>query len=169
MKITVKELVILSMLGSLMFLGQYIFQFIPNIEVVSLFIIIFSLIYRYKILYSITLFIMLMGIFYGFGLWILGYLIIWPLLCVMTIILSKYLKKNYFIRSLFSATFGFLFGAFYAIPYIFVGGASLAFVYWISGIVFDIIHMIGNFFIMLFVGKTLYNIIVKINMLYLKL
>ena len=90
MKITVKELVILSMLGSLMFLGQYIFQFIPNIEVVSLFIIIFSLIYRYKILYSITLFIMLMGIFYGFGLWILGYLIIWPLLCVMTIILSKY-------------------------------------------------------------------------------
>ena len=44
MKITVKELVILSMLGSLMFLGQYIFQFIPNIEVVSLFIIIFSLI-----------------------------------------------------------------------------------------------------------------------------
>lgn len=152
-----------------MFLGQYIFQFIPNIEVVSLFIIIFSLIYRYKILYSITLFIMLMGIFYGFGLWILGYLIIWPLLCVMTIILSKYLKKNYFILSLFSATFSFLFGAFYAIPYIFVGGASLAFVYWISGIVFDIIHMIGNFFIMLFVGKTLYNIIVKINMLYLKL
>lgn len=152
-----------------MFLGQYIFQFIPNIEVVSLFIIIFSLIYRYKILYSITLFIMLMGIFYGFGLWILGYLIIWPLLCVMTIILSKYLKKNYFILSLFSATFAFLFGAFYAIPYIFVGGASLAFVYWISGIVFDIIHMIGNFFIMLFVGKTLYNIIVKINMLYLKL
>lgn len=152
-----------------MFLGQYIFQFIPNIEVVSLFIIIFSLIYRYKTLYSITLFIMLMGIFYGFGLWILGYLIIWPLLCVMTIILSKYLKKNYFILSLFSATFSFLFGAFYAIPYIFVGGASLAFVYWISGIVFDIIHMIGNFFIMLFVGKTLYNIIVKINMLYLKL
>ena len=39
MKITVKELVTLSMLGSLMFLGQYIFQFIPNIEVVSLFII----------------------------------------------------------------------------------------------------------------------------------
>lgn len=152
-----------------MFLGQYIFQFIPNIEVVSLFIIIFSLIYRYKTLYSITLFIMLMGIFYGFGLWILGYLIIWPLLCVMTIILSKYLKENYFILSLFSATFAFLFGAFYAIPYIFVGGASLAFVYWISGIVFDIIHMIGNFFIMLFVGKTLYNIIVKINMLYLKL
>lgn len=152
-----------------MFLGQYIFQFIPNIEVVSLFIIIFSLIYRYKTLYSITLFIMLMGIFYGFGLWILGYLIIWPLLCVMTIILSKYLKESYFILSLFSATFGFLFGAFYAMPYIFVGGASLAFVYWISGIVFDIIHMIGNFFIMLFVGKTLYNIIVKINMLYLKL
>lgn len=167
MKITVKELVALSMLGSLMFLGQYIFQFIPNVEVVSLFVIIFSLVYDKKIFYSIVLFELLMGFSYGFGVWLLGYVIIWPMLAITTICLKNYLREHYFRLSLFSGVFGFLFGGFYAIFYIFVGGFNLAFTYWISGIIFDIIHMIGNYFIMLFVGKSLYNIIVKMNMLYL--
>lgn len=168
MKITIKELTNLSILGSLMFLGQYIFQFIPNIEVVSLFIIIFSLIYGKKIFYSIMLFELLMCFSYGFGIWILGYIVIWPMLAIITIVLKKYLIGNYFRLSLFSGSFGFLFGGCYAIFYIFVGGFSLAFTYWISGIIFDIIHMLGNYFIMLFVGKSLYNIMVKINMIYLR-
>lgn len=168
MKITVKELVTLSMLGTLMFLGQYIFQFIPNVEVVSLFVIILSLIYDKKIFYSIVLFELLMGFSYGFGMWFLGYVIIWPMLAIITICLKSNLRGHYFRLSLFSGIFGFLFGVFYSIFYIFVGGVNLAFTYWISGIVFDIIHMLSNYFIMLFVGETLYNIIVKMNALYLK-
>lgn len=168
MKITVKELVLLSMFGAMMFLGQYFFQFIPNVEVVSLFIIILSLIYERKILYSVSLFIILMGVIYGFGVWILGYIIIWPLLSLITILLKGYLVENYLRLSLYSGTFGFLFGAFYAFSYVFIGDFNLAIGYWVEGIPFDLIHMIGNYYIMLFVGKTLYNIIVRLNYTYFK-
>ncbi|MDO4535473.1 MAG: hypothetical protein Q4B63_06635 [Clostridium perfringens] len=168
MKVTIKELVLFSMFATIIFLGQYFFQFIPNVEVVSLFIIILSLVYERKVLYSIVLFIMLMGIIYGFGLWILGYIIIWPLLSLITILLKSYLVGNFSRISLYSGIFGFLFGLFYAVPYIFIGSFKLAFIYWIKGLPFDLIHMIGNYFIMLFVGKTLYNVIVKLNYTYFK-
>lgn len=168
MRYKTKEMVILSMLGGVIFLGQYIFQFIPNFEIVSLFIIIFSLIYDKKILRSIFIFIFLMGVSYGFGIWILGYIIIWPLLSIATILLKKHLIKNYLRLSLYSGMFGFLFGFFYSIAYILFGGFKLAFTYWIQGIYFDVIHMIGNYFIMLFVGERLYNIMVKLNLSYFR-
>lgn len=167
MRYKTKEMIILSMLGGIMFLGQYMLQPIPNVEVVSLFIIICSLVYGKKILSSIFVFITLMGVSYGFGIWILGYIIIWPLLAIVTIALKKYLIKNYLRLCLYSALFGFLFGFFYAIPSILFGGIKLMIVYWIQGIYFDIIHMIGNYFIMLFMGERLYNIMVKLNLFYL--
>ena len=129
MKIKIKELVLFSIFASIMFLGQYFFQFIPNVEVVSLFIIVLSIVYERKVLYSITLFIMLMGITYGFGLWILGYIIIWPLLSLITVLLKEYLIGNYLRLSLYSGGFGFLFGFFYASIYFFIGDFNLAFVY----------------------------------------
>lgn len=166
MKLSVKELILFGMLGGIVSLSQIALSFIPNVETVTLFIIIFSLIYRKKALFIVFVFVIIMGIIYGFGLWWWGYLIIWPLLCLLTIRLKKILLKSSIIRSVYSGLFGLLFGAFFAIPYAIFGGINAGIAYWISGIPFDIIHGVGNYFIMLILGETLLKLINKLNSKY---
>ena len=48
MKLSIKELILFGMLGGIVSLSQIALSFIPNVETVTLFIIIFSLIYREK-------------------------------------------------------------------------------------------------------------------------
>ena len=45
--------------------------------------------------------------------------------------------------------FGLLFGEFFAINYDIFGGINDGIAYWISGIPFDIVHGVGNYFIMI--------------------
>lgn len=167
MKLTLKELILFSILGALLVLSQIALSFLPNIELVSLFIIIFTLVYGKKSLYSTFIFIIIMGVYYGFGLWWFGYIIVWPLLTFLTLILKRKLEGSYLTLSIFSAIFGLCFGAFYALPYLIIGNISYAITYWIRGLPYDFIHMVGNYFIMLFLGKTIYNLLIKLNKNYL--
>lgn len=167
MKLSVKELILFGMLGGIVSLSQIALSFIPNVETVTLFIIIFSLIYREKALFIVFVFVGVMGIIYGFGLWWWGYLIIWPLLCILTIKLRKILLKSTLVMSIYSGIFGLLFGAFFAIPYAIFGGINAGIAYWVSGIPYDIIHGVGNYFIMLVLGEYLFKFISKLNEKYI--
>lgn len=163
MKINVKELILFSMLGGLVSVSQIALSFIPNIETVSLFIILFSLIYNKKAMYIVFVFVAIMGLIYGFGLWWFGYVILWPFLCITTYKLKTIINGKYLILSLYSGSFGLLFGFFYAIPYGIFGGINAGIAYWVSGIPFDIIHGIGNYFLMLLLGEKIFNLIKKLN------
>ena len=58
-----------------------------------------------------------------------------------------------------SGFYGITFGALCAIPYFFMGGFPSAFAYWVSGIVYDIPHCIGNVLICLLLFKPLYKVL----------
>ncbi|WP_315080987.1 hypothetical protein [uncultured Clostridium sp.] len=163
MKISIKELILFGILGAILTIAQVSLNFIPNIEAVSLLIIIYSLIYDKKSIFSIFIFIIMMGLIYGFGSWWFGYIILWPVLNIVTCLLSKFIKNRYLILSLYSGTFGLLFGFFYAIPYAIFGGINAGIVYWVAGIPYDIIHGVGNYFIMLFLGEKLYKLLLNLN------
>lgn len=167
MKLSIKELILFGMLGGIVSLSQIALSFIPNVETVTLFIIIFSLIYREKTLFVVFVFVSVMGIVYGFGLWWWGYLVIWPLLCVLTVKLRRILLKSSLIMSVYSGLFGLLFGAFFAIPYAVFGGINAGIAYWVSGIPYDIIHGVGNYFIMLVLGEFLFKLINRLNKRYI--
>lgn len=166
MKINVKELILFSMLGGLVSVSQIALSFIPNVETVSLFIILFSLIYNKKAMYIVFVFVAIMGLIYGFRLWWFGYVILWPFLCITTYKLKTIINGKYLILSLYSGSFGLLFGFFYAIPYGIFGGINAGIAYWVSGIPFDIIHGIGNYFFMLLLGEKLFDLIEKLNSRY---
>lgn len=166
-KLSVKELILFASLGAIMSISQIVMQGIPNIELVSLFTIIFALLYTKKSLYIVATFVLVMGIFYGFGPWWIGYAIIWPALCILTMVLKWWLEENYLKLSIYSAVFGVIFGALYAIPYIFISGWNFAIAYWIRGLPYDFIHMVGNYFVMLFLGKAIYDLLKKLNYRYL--
>lgn len=163
MKISVKELILFGALGGIISISQVALSFLPNIETVSLFIILFSLIYRNKVLYIVYTFVAIMGIVHGFGLWWFGYVILWPLLSIITFSIRRFIEGRYLALAIYSGIFGLLFGFFFAIPHAIFGGLNAGIVYWITGIQFDIIHGVGNYFIMLLLGEKVFDLLNNLN------
>lgn len=166
MKIEVREIILFGILGGIISASQAALSFIPNIETVTFLIILFSMCYKQKALYIVFVFVMIMGLLYGFGTWWLGYVILWPVLCIVTCIIRNVLYENYLALSIYSAIFGLLFGFFYAIPYALFGGINAGIAYWISGIPYDIVHCLGNYFIMILLGEKVFNLLRKLNTRY---
>jgi energy-coupling factor transport system substrate-specific component len=122
-----------------------------------------------KTLYIITVFVILEGFLYGFGLWWFNYLYIWFILYLLVILFRK--EQSVLFWCIISGGYGFSFGALCAIPYFFMGltggtvrtGLQAAFAYWIAGIPFDITHGIANFMITLVLFKPLMKILNLMN------
>jgi energy-coupling factor transport system substrate-specific component len=151
----------MALMGTLMVVLQVARRFLPNIEPVSFLIILSSLAFGWPTLWAILVFVFAEGMLYGFlPSWWVGYLILWPLLCAATMLLSKPLQKN-LNRALFSGAFGLCFGLLYAIGYIPFMGFYGALGYWVAGLPFDALHMVGNYFIMLFLGERVYPLLQK--------
>ena len=161
----IKDIVLIGMLSALLIAVQYTLSFLPNIELVSLLIIIYTLIMHKKTIYIIIVFIALEGFLYGFGLWWINYLYIWFILYILVWMFRK--EQSVWFWSVISGSYGFSFGALCAIPYFFMGltggtvrtGLQAAFAYWIAGIPFDITHGIANFIITLILFKPLMKIL----------
>ena len=130
-------------------------SFLPNIELTTFWLILFTLYFGRKILLVIPVFILIEGCIYGFGLWWVMYLYMWPLLVLLVWIFKKHGSVWFF--STLSGLFGLFFGFFCAIPYVVIGawdggiknGLYAGFTWWVAGIPWDIVHGVGNFVLML--------------------
>lgn len=69
MKLTVRELVFLALCTAAMFVSQVALSFLPNIELVSLLVIVYTHAFRRKVLYILYVFALLEGLLYGFTTW----------------------------------------------------------------------------------------------------
>lgn len=157
----IKEITMLAMLSAIMFVAQVALKFIPNIELVSLLVILYTLIFKQKTLYIIYVFVILEGLLYGFGLWWFGYLYVWTFLYIIVRIFRK--NKHPLFWIIISGVYGLSFGAFFAIPYFFMGGPASAFAYWVNGIPYDIGHCIGNIVVTLVLFQPLYHLLRLVN------
>lgn len=147
----------MGVLTAVVFAAQVAMGFLPNIELVTLLFILYTLVLGKKVFLIIYVFVFLEGIFYGFGLWWVNYLYVWTVQSIVTLILRK--QTSVFFWSILSGFYGISFGALCAIPYFFMGGPSSAFAYWVSGIAYDIPHCIGNIVICLLLFKPLYKVL----------
>lgn len=154
-----KDLLILSLLGALMLVLQVMMSGIPNIEPVSFLLVIYTLVLGKRALVVVAVFNLLLGLVSGMGTWWFGYWVVWPMLVFIVLLLRKVIKENFLGWSIVSGAFGMSFGALYSVPYIFTVSKTFALTYWINGIPYDLIHMIGNYFIMLMLGKRVYKLL----------
>lgn len=160
------KLVRIALLGAILVTAQVALSFIPNVELVSLLILVTTLVFGKDALYAIIVFVLVEGLIWGFGIWWFGYLYIWPILYFLITFLKKYNKENDFVFWAFVlGFFGLAFGALYAVSYIPVS-FSYALTYWFAGVPFDLIHGIGNVILTLIIGKTLYKVLIKIKAMY---
>ena len=149
------------MMAASMEVATLALSFLPNIELVSLFIIVFSLYFGNKVFYGIFIFVLLEGLLYGFGLWWIMYLYCWPFLALLTKLLHK--QSSIFAFVFLSGIYGLFFGALCSIPYFFIGGPVMAFSNWVTGIPFDIAHCIGNIMICFILFKPLCRIMDRVT------
>ena len=159
-----QELVIMGILTAVLFMGQVLLAFLPNVEIVTLLILLYTLIFGRKVFIIFYSFVLLEGILYGFGLWWINYLYVWSILAVVVLIFRR--QRSFVFWSLTAGFFGISFGALCALPYVFIGGPAAAFSYWIAGIPYDITHCIGNTVLCLLLFRPGYFIL---NRLYSRL
>ena len=142
-KLTVREITLFAVLGAMTFALQVAMAPLPNIEPVSLLVMIFAVVFGWKCLYPVYVFVVMEILFYGISTWNVYYLYVWPLLVILAICLRH--MGQPLAWALVAGVFGLLFGALCGIADIFIGGLGYAVAKWASGIPFDIAHCIGNF------------------------
>ena len=142
-RLSAREICCLGLMGALMFALKLAMAALPNIHPVAMLVILTALHFSWRSLYAVGVYVLLEGLMYGFGLWWVSYLYIWPLLAAVTVLLRK--NEGRLFWASVAACHGLCFGALCAIPYFFIGGAAMAFSYWLAGVPFDLLHCVGNF------------------------
>ncbi|MBR6556300.1 MAG: hypothetical protein IKT60_02605 [Clostridia bacterium] len=147
-RISVRELVLFPMLGSLMFISKVIMEALPNIHLLGMLVMIYTLAFRVRALIPIYIYVFLNGLFAGFDVWWLPYLYIWAVLWAVTMLLPRRMPKvvKCVVYPLVCCLHGLLFGTLYAPAQAILFGLDLrqTIAWIISGIPFDLIHAFGN-------------------------
>ena len=126
---------------------------LPNIEPVSLTVMIYAAVFGLKALYPVYIYVVMEILYYGLGTWNFCYLYIWGILAVAAWALRQ--MKQPLAWAILSGVFGLLFGLLCAPVDAFIGGLGYAVTKWASGIPFDIAHCAGNFCIALVLFRPL--------------
>jgi energy-coupling factor transport system substrate-specific component len=139
---------------------------LPNIELTSFWLILFSKNFGKRVYFVVPVFTLIEGMIFGFNLWWISYLYVWPLLVFVTQIFKK--SDSALTWAVISAVFGLSFGFLCALPYLFTGtdlqsGLTIVFSQWVAGIPWDITHCIGNFVLTLLLYKPLSEVMLKIQ------
>lgn len=161
MKLKTKDIVLIGMMVAMLEAAKISLAVIPNVELVTLLIILFTLFFGPKIIYVIAVFVLLEGVLYGFGVWWIMYLYVWPLLAFITWLLRK--QESVWSFATVSGIFGLMFGAMCSIPYFFIGGWKMGVSWWIAGIPYDIIHGASNFILCMVLFVPLRKILNRLN------
>ena len=153
--LAIRDIALIGMMTAVLEVSKMSLSFLFNIELVSFWIILFTLFFGWRIYIVIAVFNLIEACLYGIGIWWIGYLYAWPILALLTYLFRK--QESVWFWSILSSIFGLMFGLLFTVPYVVVGavgsglrgGLHAGFVWWVAGIKADIIHAIGNFVLMM--------------------
>ena len=143
MGLTTGDVALFGILGGQTFAAKVVMMGLPNIEPVSLMVMLFGVCFGKKAVYPIYVYVFLEFILNGIHLWSINYLYVWILLSATACFLRE--MKHPLSWALLSGGFGLLFGLLCTPVYLVTGGLAFAVSWWISGIPFDLLHCGGNF------------------------
>ena len=134
---------VVALLGALLTVTKLALAWLPNIEPVSLLILVYTAVLGRRALGAVFVFVTLEVLIWGLNLWTLNYLYVWPLLALIACLLRG--MKSVWGWAVLSGAFGLCFGGLCALLYLPLEGVHYALAYWVQGIPFDLIHCGGNF------------------------
>ncbi len=134
-------------MAALLLVSQIALSSIPNTELVSFLLILFTLQFGAEVFLVAEVFALLEIAVYGLGLWNIMYLYIWAILVALVLLLKKYTTVTKYKLAVLSGLYGLAFGALCTLVYLVVTPTT-ALAWWIAGLSFDVWHGICNFIIM---------------------
>ncbi len=141
-------MIVFAMLGALMFCSKIIMELLPNIHLLGMFTMVYTIVFRRKALIPIYIYVILNGLYAGFSPWWVPYLYVWTILWGITILLPKTVPRRVamivypVVCALHGLSFGILYAPAQALMFRLNFGQMLA---WIAaGFPFDVLHCIGN-------------------------
>lgn len=147
--LAIREIVIFGMLGALMMVSDVMMNIVPNVHLVGVMIVVLTVVYRWKALFPLYVYVLLIGLAEGIGMWWIPYLYIWTVLWGMVMLLPKRMPKPIaaVVYALVCGLHGFSFGFLWVPSQMLLMSFSWeqALVWWQFGFfTADIPHGIGN-------------------------
>lgn len=146
-RLTTRRLVLFALLEAILVGLQIVMAALPNIEAVSLLIMVYTVVFGGGVAYIITVFVLLEMLIWGINTWVISYLYVWGFLALLAWLLRNMESRVGW--AILSGAFGLSFGALCALVYLPIGGFPMFASTWVVGIPFDLLHCAGNFVIAL--------------------
>lgn len=142
-RLNARSIVVLGLLGALLVVLQVSMALLPNIEPVSLLVMVYTVVLGRRAAYPIAVFVVLEALIWGISTWVLSYLYVWAVLAALAWVFRRMESRVGW--AILSGAYGLSFGALCALIYLPVGGWKMVLATWVAGIPFDILHGAGNF------------------------
>ena len=150
-----KSIALVGIMAAAIECGKLALSFIPNVEVVTLFIALFSYVFGLSGILAAFVFVCIEPLIWGFGTWIASYIIYWPAVALVFFFLGSLKIRNRFVISFIVALSTFIFGILTSLIDVgllsgFLDNFWYRFsIYYARGAVFYIVHIISNTIIFL--------------------
>ena len=160
-KLTIRQIALFGVLGAMTFGAKVAMSGLPNIEPVSVMVMLFAVVFGWRGLYPLYLYVLLEVLLYGINLWNINYLYVWTILFPCAILLRKCHHRLIWagLSGLFGMAFGFLCSPVYMVA---MNSVSYGLRWWIAGLPFDIPHAVGNTVIALILFVPLRKLLTKL-------
>ncbi len=146
--LSVKELALFAMLGTIMFTSKVIMEFLPNVHLLASLTMTYTVVFRKKALIPIYVFVFLTGLWFGFSTWWVPYLYLWTVLWGVTMLLPRNMPKRWavVVYPLVCSLHGLAYGTLYAPAQALLFGLDFrGMLLWIAaGFPWDIVQALGN-------------------------
>lgn len=144
----IEEMVLFALFGAIMYLSAQI-DIVPNVHPLALLIAAFTVVYRFKALIPIYIYVFLEGMMGGFNLWWYPYLYLWTVLWLFVMLVPRNINEIAagITITVLATLYGIGFGLLY-MPYqcyvFFKGNWDFAYIWFLNGLPFDALHAVGN-------------------------
>ncbi len=136
------------MLGTVMFVSKILMEALPNVHLLGMLTMTYTIVFRRKALIPIYIYVLLNGLYAGFSMWWFPYLYIWTILWAATMVLPRSMSKKAacivypIVCCLHGLAFGTLYAPAQALMMHLSFKATLAWI--VAGLPWDLVHGIGN-------------------------
>lgn len=146
--LTIYEICIFALLGTIMYCSKMLMEALPNIHLLGMFTMVCAIVYRFKGLIPIYVYVFLQGLFSGFSMWWVPYLYIWTVLWGITMLIPKNIPDKFavFVYPMVCGLHGLIYGVLYAPAQAVMFGMdfNMTIKWIIAGLPFDAVHCIGD-------------------------
>ena len=161
----VLETALFAMFAAMMFVSKLMMEFLPNFHLLGMLTVLMTVVFRWRALIPIYLYVALQGLYAGFNLWWMPYLYIWTVLWAIAMLIPQSIPKRaaVIVYPVICSLHGFLYGILYAPAQALLFGLNFEqMIAWIiAGFPWDIVHGVGN----LVVGTLIYPLSVILRKL----